>query len=532
MSSNSDIRKENMIDFSKKFDLEKVGIVKHAELTPEKKALIMNDRSITFGEFDRQANALAHALIKLGIKPGDRVSALMHNSPEILIAWAAAGKVGATPIAMNYRFKADEMAYIINDSESRLFIYGSEFQGIVDTAKPKLEVADLKFVRSGGSSTPATPDLETLIAENPHSPPEVAIDAHGVSSSLVYTSGTTGRPKGVFRKRKTRLTSLLGYAYTFESGHDDTHLVVGPLYHAGPYAWAQMSLILGNTVVIMPRFDAEEFLRLSQEHKITTTWAVPTMLNRIVNLPDRVKNKYDTSSFKAMVVGGEAFPFPLIKKSVEFFGEGILFEFFGATENSCVTYMRPEDQLRKPGSCGKAAFGNDIKLLDENMKEVPQGEVGVMYTKSDFLLEGYYKKPEATAACYHDGYFTVGDMARVDEEGFYYIVDRAVDMVISGGVNIYPAEIEEVLYSHPDVFDAAIIGVPDADWGEKLIAFVVLKEKDAIGGKEIVSYIEERMASYKKPKEVYFPEELPYSPSGKLLKRIIKEEYEKQHPQQ
>jgi acyl-CoA synthetase (AMP-forming)/AMP-acid ligase II len=275
----------------------------------------------------------------------------------------------------------------------------------------------------------------------------------------------------------------------------------------------------------MPRFDAEEFLRLTQKHKVTTMWVVPTMLNRVLNLPVKVRESYDISSIRVMTVGGESFPFPLVKKAVEYFGEGKIFEFFGATETSCVTYMRPEDQLRKPGSCGIPAMGCDIKLLDENRNEVPMGEPGIMYVMSDFLLDGYYGNPGATQENYHNGYFTVGDMGRVDEEGYYYIVDRAVDMIISGGVNIYPAEIEEVLYGHPELFDVSIIGVPDADWGEKIVAYVVKKENAHIREEDIIDFVGERLASYKKPKEVIFVDEIPYSPSGKQLKRVIRKEY-------
>jgi len=271
---------------------------------------------------------------------------------------------------------------------------------------------------------------------------------------------------------------------------------------------------------------------LVQEHRVTTTWVVPTMLNRVLNLPEGARSGYDTSSLRVLTVGGESFPFPLKERAVTFFGEGKIFEFFGGTEISCVTFLRPEDQLRKPGSCGKPALGNDIKLLDEDKNEVPTGEVGVMYIKSPFLLDEYYKNPKATQANYHNGYFTVGDMARADEEGYYYIVDRAVDMIISGGVNIYPAEIEEVLYGHPGVFDVGIIGVPDSDWGERIVAYVVPKPGATITEKEIQEYVARKVASYKKPKEVYFVPELPYSPSGKLLKRVLREEYKekKQSP--
>jgi fatty-acyl-CoA synthase/long-chain acyl-CoA synthetase len=332
------------MDFTKKFDLERIGIAKIAERQPDKPALIMNEVKVTFRKLNEETNALAHAFLEMAITPGDRICMLFYNSPEIMKTWTAAGKISVTPIALNYRFKADELAFIINDSQSRLLIYSAEFDAVVEAAKPKFTDTSVRFIRWGKEPPPGVLSLDELIKKAPDTPPRVQSEAHGVASSLIYTSGTTGRPKGVVRGIKNRLNSLLGYAYTFESTYDDTHLVAGPLYHSAPYAWAAFSLLLGNTVVIMPGFDAENFLRLTDQHKATTVWVVPTMLNRILNLPDKIKNQYDTSSLRVMTVGGESFPFPLKKRAVEFFGEGRIFEFFGATEISCVTCMRPEDQ--------------------------------------------------------------------------------------------------------------------------------------------------------------------------------------------
>ena len=522
-----------MLDYTKNFDPEIIGVVNHAKRNPDRPALIMNDITITYQELDRQTNALANALLELGIESGDRLSVLMHNCPELLMAWSASGKIGVTPIAINYRFKKDELSYIINDSGSKLLIYGSEFEELVKAAEPDLKDLSLVYICAGNTSYSGVHNLEELIKNSPDTPPQVGKELVGVSSSLIYTSGTTGRPKGVFKSSKSRLNTLLGYAVNFEFGYDDMSLVAGPLYHSAPYAWASVSLILGNTVVIMPRFDAENFLKMIQDHKITITFVVPTMLNRILKLPEDVRNRYDISSLRRMTVAAESFPFPLKKHAVEFFGEGKIFEFYGATESGIVTYIKPKDQLRKPGSCGVPLMGNEIKLLDEDFNEVGVGEVGILYSKSDFIMDEYYKNPGATQACYHDGYFTVGDMARVDEEGYYYIVDRAVDMIISGGVNIYPAEIEEVLYHHPQVYDVSVIGAKDPDWGEKIVAYVVLKQGRSLNEEDIINYVGEKLASYKKPKEVIFVDEIPYSPSGKQLKRVLRDEYEKtrKHPE-
>jgi long-chain acyl-CoA synthetase len=516
-----------MLDFTKEFDLARVGIANHARLQPDKPAIIMNDALINYGELHTLTNALANGLLKLGVRPGDRIALLMHNSPEFLMVWTAAGKLAVTPVALNYRFRSDVLAKNTNDSETRVLIYGDLFQEVVQQASPKFTRSDIEFVCAGANLFSGVMSLDRLMREGGKDDPKVEAGPHAVAPSLIYTSGTTGKPKGVVRGVKNRLNALLGYAYTFESTYNDTHLVAGPLYHSAPFAWAASSSVLGNTLVIMPRFDAESFLRLIQEHRVTTTVVVPTMLNRIVNLPDDVKGKFDLSSLRVLTVGAESFPFPLKKKTIEFFGEDKLFEYYGGTEIGIVTRMRPEDQLRKPGSCGTPVMGSHIRLLDENMQDVPVGEVGRLYVKSAFLLDEYFKNPEATRANTYEGYFTVGDMARVDEEGFYYIVDRAVDMIISGGVNIYPAEIEAVLYRHPDIFDAGIIGVPDPGWGEKIVAYVIPKPGVSLTADDVIRRVSDNLASYKKPKEVIFVDELPYSPSGKLLKRELREMYGK-----
>lgn len=516
-----------MIDFSLKFNADRIGINNHLRLIPEKPALIMGATTITFRELDRVTTALANGLLQCGIRSGDRISILMNNSPEIIQVCNATAKIGVTPIALNYRFKTDELAYIINDSESSALIYGHKFEEMVEATKSKFASPSLIYIHVGNARYAGILNLEDVIGSGRDLPPPLKQDAHGVSSALIYTSGTTGRPKGVFKTSKKRIHTLMGYAHTFESTYDDTHLVAGPLYHAAPYAWAAFSAMLGNTIVIMPRFDAQEFLFLVEKYKITTTFVVPTMLNRILSLADSVKQQYDLSKLRVLTMGGESCPFPLKKRAVQFFSSTRIFEFYGGTEASVVTYLRPEDQIRKAGSCGRPVLGTQLKLLDEAGTEVPDGDVGLLYMKNSFLMDYYYKNPEATEACYHDGFLTLGDMARKDDEGYYYIVDRAVDMVLSGGVNIYPAEIEEVLHNHPHIYDVAVIGAPDPDWGEKLVAFVVPAMEAKISAEEIQDYVATHLATYKKPRQVFLVDEIPYSPSGKKLKRVLRKTYAK-----
>jgi acyl-CoA synthetase (AMP-forming)/AMP-acid ligase II len=308
---------------------------------------------------------------------------------------------------------------------------------------------------------------------------------------------------------------------------EDIHLTVCPLYHSAAYAFSHMALMIGNTLVVQGHFDPLETLRAMRSHAVTTTFMVPTQINRIVSLPPRQLEDLKPTGLRAMVVAAAPFPFPLKKKAVEFFGEGRMYEFYGATELSMNTLLKPSEQLERPGSCGRAIPGNQILLLDEQGEPVPTGEVGEVYVKNNHLLDYYYKMPQETARGFRDGHFSVGDLARMDEDGYYYIVDRKVDMVISGGVNIYPVEIEACLHRHPKIYDAAVIGVEDEEWGERLVAFIVPKEGQDLSAEEVQGHVSQHLAGYKKPREVFFVKDLPYSAQGKLLKRELKSLYKR-----
>ena len=514
-----------MFDWSTKFDPERIGIAKNAQRTPDRPACIMPDGTISFGLLDREINILAAALQRLGLRPGDSMSTLFQNRNDVFVVWAAAAKLKVTALILNFKLKESELAYILEDSECKLLLYDTDFKEIVEKLKSKMIHAVPIPVCSGGQPLSGGFRLEALMSHSASAPPQAQEPSGIVPPTLAYTSGTTGKPKGVFRSGGNRLEYLLRLAHLFGSGHDDVHLVAGPLYHAGPFGWAAFSILLGNTVVIMPKFDAEAFLRLVSEYKVTTTFLVPTMVQRILNLPHSRRRQYDITSLQSLTVSGEFFPPAMKQKCIDYFGEGKLYEFYGSTETGVVTYIRPQDQLRKPGSCGKVLDGIKIKILNDDRQEVPPGEVGVLYVKSPYLLDGYHKNPEATKANYYDGYFTIGDMGYMDDEGFYYILDRAVDMIISGGVNIYPAEIEEVLFRHKDIKAAAVIGVADSHWGEKIVAFVVPGSGARIEAGQVIDYIGANLASYKKPKEVVLVDQLPVSATGKILKRELRQTY-------
>jgi acyl-CoA synthetase (AMP-forming)/AMP-acid ligase II len=505
----------------------RIGIKPHAEDHPHKPAILDPRGTLTYAQLFQRINRLANAFLAMGIRPDDKVSLLLDNSAKPLEAINALGRIGAVPVSINYRFKGQEILYIAAHSDSRAMVLDEAFLPAVAPIVDRLpQVRHWVLVRPSSWGSPPHPflDYEELIASGVDGEPAGG-PPDGVSSSLIYTSGTTGPPKGCFKSSRRRLSTLLHYMDLYHLVPEDVHLAVCPLYHAAPYAFSHMAVLLGNTLVIQNHFDPTETLRVMKAHAVTTTFMVPTQIHRIVNLPQEERDGLRPSTLRTLVVAAAPFPFPVKRKAVAFFGGEVMYEFYGATELSMNTLLTPGEQLRKPGSCGRAISGNDIRLLDEEGKPVPVGQVGELYVKNDHLLDGYYKMEEETARCFRDGYFTVGDLARVDEEGYYFIVDRKVDMVISGGVNIYPLEIELCLHRHPKVFDAAVIGVEDPDWGERLVAFIVARPGEVLTPEEVKGHVSAHLADYKKPREVFFVEELPYSAQGKLLKRELKARY-------
>jgi acyl-CoA synthetase (AMP-forming)/AMP-acid ligase II len=494
----------------------------YAQETPDKEALTDGRRRYTFNEFNRLVNRMTNVLSDIGIRRGDRVAVLLYNSIESFMVSYAVGKIKANTVPVGYRLKSKEIEYVVNNSESSALIMGADFQSVVRPVADEFENVSPDRILVSGGDGPWTRLEEKLDAAS-----EAFTEQHQdeSGSTIIYTSGTTGRPKGAFRGGGPRdMELLMNLMSNFRVTSNDRHIVTCPLYHSAPPVFAGLHMLLGAFVYVMPKFDPEQFLRIVDEEKITSTFMVPTMLNMIANLPADVKKKYDVSSMHNLVVGGAPFHISTKKKILEFFPDDCLFEFYGSTETGINTILRPEEQLLKAGSCGKAFDGNDIILLDEERNTVPQGVVGEFFVTNNMLIDGYYRNPTATEESFHNGYLTVGDMAFMDEEGYFYIVDRKKDMVITGGVNVYPAEIEILINHHPKVFDSAVIGVPDEQWGESLKAFVVLKPECEATPEEIIDYCKEHLAAYKKPRAVEFIAELPRNPSGKVVKKILREQ--------
>ena len=458
-------------------------------------------------------------LSSLGVQAGDRVAVMAHNSIELIEVSAGLSKLSAIAVILNYRLREQEVAYILNDSQAKVAIAAPDLLSVVDQARGEV-AGQVVYIAVGDEAREGWLNYEELLAA---ASTEIPPGEGRLGSGMTYTSGTTGKPKGAYRPRRVPPEVTLRIVQAFELRESDVHLLAGPYYHSAPNFFVAVHLLLGSTIVIMPKYEAVQALQLIEHHRITTTFMAPTLLQRLCDVPEDVFSRYDTGSLRSIILGGAPCPYVLKVRAIERFGER-LWEFYGATETGFVTILRPEDQLRKPGSCGQVGPGQEIRLLDAAGNEVPDNVPGEMWVRNEFLAE-YFNKPEATASNTKDGFFSVGDIAYRDSEGYYYICDRKIDMIISGGVNIYPAEIEAVLAAHPALADVAVIGIPDEQWGESVMAVVELRPGASATAEELIAFCSEQLADYKRPRFIEFVNELPRNPAGKLLKNHIREPY-------
>ena len=492
----------------------------HAASKPDKPAVIYKGRVTDFATMNRRANKAANVFLSLGCALHDRVAVMSFNSAtgfEVTHGLRKAGLVG-TPI--NYRLRGSEVAYVLNDSGARVVVADPDHVDVIEAARHEV-TGPISFVALGDHKPAGWLGYEDLMAKASDVAPEDTGAGPGLGPSMIYTSGTTGHPKGAFRPQGVNLENVLQVISIFELSDSDVHLMCGPGYHSAVSFFSALHQLLGGTVVVQPKFAADDALDLIERHKVTTAFMAPTLLQRLTDAQE--KNPRDLSSLRAVILGAAPCPYPLKVRAEKILGQ-VLWEFYGATETGINTVLRPEDQLRKPASCGQSVPGQEIRLVDAEGKDVPEGEPGEFMVRNNWLAE-YYNRPDATSGSIHDGFFTVGDVAYRDGEGYYYICDRRIDMIISGGVNIYPAEVEAVLHAHPAVADAAVVGVPDDQWGESVKAVVQLHAGAHATAEELMAFCDERLAGYKKPRSVDFVDLLPRDAAGKLLKRAIREPY-------
>lgn len=530
-------RKLKLVSKMRKGDLFLSELDKH----PDNIAIIYGDKRFTYREFKERINRLNNALLDLGIKSGDHIAALLGNSNAFAEVVYGTGLAGITTTPINWHLKGNEIEYIVNNSDSKALIIDEEFLEKVIPIKSKLENVR-NFIVVGDNIPEGMVSYEDLLANSSDKDPEGIEGGRG--GFMLYTSGTTGRPKGAHTTVTENASSLdpndaadfILMLDNFFHGFDfqktsNIHLIAGPLYHAAPLLFSAVTLGLSGTLVMMRKFNAEKALEIIEKEKISTAFMAPILLKRLLGVPN--KERFDVSSMKVIVCAAAPCPAEIKKEINEFFGP-VFYEFYGSTDAGINTILRPKDYLSDPkrySSVGKVAPGNKIKIIGEDGKESSTGDAGDLYlTNAMVRFLEYYKDPEKTKNSFiglgGEKYFIEGEIASVDKDGYYYILDRKKDMIISGGVNVYPAEIEEVIQLHPSVMDAAIIGVPDPDWGESVKAFVVLKdESDKVSEDDIINFCIERLAGYKKPRYVDFVDNIPRHPDGKLIKRELKEMY-------
>jgi long-chain acyl-CoA synthetase len=500
------------------------GLVANAAERPDHPALVCGSERPSFAALDRLVNRTAHALRACGLDTGGRVALMLPNGIEFFAVTNAAAKLGALAVPINYRWRRDELGYVLGDSGADVLVVDAAF---LDEAEPALAAAgrparDRVLV---AGPAPGWRSFADALAASSEDAPAGAITQSGYNI-IIYTSGTTGRPKGVVHPHvdpKLGFEAQKGLVALWGFRADDVHLMVGPAYHTMPSAYVAQHLFVGATAVLMKKFDAEECLRLIASERVTTLAMVPAHFIRILELPEAARRRYDLSSVRKVLHAAAPCPPDVKRRIMDVFPPGSVWEFYGATEGPG-TIIPPEEWLRKPGSVGRPWPGVTVKVLHDDGNECAPGEVGTIYlsTRGGARFR-YHNAEEKTASAFRGDFFTVGDMGYLDADGYLFISDRKHDMVISGGVNIYPLEIENVLVAHPDVVDVAVIGVPDARWGETLVA--VVEGRPGLTPDTLLAWTRERIADYKVPRRVELVGELPRDPNGKVLKRFLRERY-------
>ncbi len=505
-------------------------LTSYAESQPDKLGVIDDkpDGTVvtwTYAELEARSSRVANLLLSLGTGPGKKVLWCGPNSPEVVAVMAAARKIGAVAVPLNYRLTAEEACYVINHSDAEVAYVDYEHAPMFAALRGQLE--KVRHIIAVGGPAPDEMLTDADIAAAPAGAPDVG-DAAGTGGTMIYTSGTTGKPKGAVRAGGPDPEVLGALLNLFGYRPDDIYITSGPLYHSGPSAFMGAGLLYGQTIIVQRKFDAEDWLRLVDKYRASSTFSAPALIRMVCALPGEVKDRYDRSCMRVMIANAAPWSYALKQQYVADFPPESLFEVYGSTELGVDTVLMPADQMRKPGSCGKPAPGIEITLLGDDGNEVTgtgPDHPGEVFVRSKSAFDTYYKNDASYAASSRGEFHTVGDIAYWDDEGYLYICDRKTDMIITGGMNVYPAEIEAALEQHPGIYDVAVFGIPSQEWGEVVHATVVRAPGSSLTGEELTAFAREHLASYKVPRSVDFMDELPRTGSGKLLKRQLRAPY-------
>ncbi len=499
-------------------------IAVNAEKYPDTVCLKDINRSYTYPEMDRRINKLANAMLDLGLRKGDKVALLVENCIEICELYFAACRNGIVVVPIMFRLIKNDIGYILENSEAKALFVHNEFIPNL----PELYIPKDKRIVVGGPAE-GWEDYDDFLESGAPDMPEVDVTPQD-TWIMLYTSGTTGVPKGVVRSHESYIAFYLINAIDFGFSHGDMCLNIMPLCHVNSTFFTFNFTYMGGSFYVHPArsFKPLEILEIIEREQINFISLIPTHYNIILNAPREQAKGFNVSSIKKLLCSSAPVS-PKMKGDILNFFKGVeLYEGYGSTEAGIVTTLFPKEQYTKTGSIGRESAATAVlKLLDENGKPVPVGEVGELYSYGPMLFDRYWKLPEKTTASFSGKFFTARDLAKRDEDGYYYIVDRKDNMIITGGEHVYPTEVEIIICKHPAVYDAAIIGVPDPKWGEKVVAIVIPKEGKAITSSEMIDHCKGKMAGYKKPKSIYFikPEEMPRTGTGKKLHRKLREKF-------
>jgi len=490
-------------------------LIHRARLTPDDEGFVGLDYRYSFKEVNRRVNRFASYLKQQGVLPGERVALLCKNNEHLAVAIYAAAKTGCVTVVLNWRLQVQELDYILNNCKASFLLYDEDFEGTVNQLRDTIPVKF--YVRKGGQGP--DPEFESALSQQPESEP-VLIGGGDDPAIIMYTSGTTGKPKGATLTHNNLLWSSLGLSHTLDWNYKDRFLLVAPLFHIGGLAPLVTNVHKGATTIFVPNFDPKAVWATIASEKITGMMSVPLMLQAMLMVART--SDVDSSSLRWVICGASAVPESLIRAYLEI---GVkVQQVYGITEFSGgVTFWLHNMPLEKCSTHGKPIFYAQLKVVDpQTGVERKPGDVGEILCKGPIVFKGYWDNPKASSEAVVDDWYRSGDLGRVDEEGYFTVVDRLKDMIIGGGENIYPAELETVIMSHPSVAEVAVVGVPDNKWGEIPVAYVVKKPGATVESEDILRLCKEKLASFKCVREVRFEDALPKNPVGKILKNVLK----------
>ena len=496
-------------------------LVDTAKRAPESVAVRFMGESTTYAQLDAGSNKIAHALMAKGIGRGDHVALYCINSPHFMMSYFGILKTGATVVPLNLLLHPEEIQFLLNDSESKILIYHQAKDEAVASIKDGLETVK-DFIAIGETVIDDADSFARIMQEESHEPVLASADESNEIAAILYTGGTTGLPKGAMLTHKNLIANVGSVIQALKlEGHEDRFLTVLPMFHSfGATVGFLTPIAFGSTVIAVPQFQPENTCKIIQEEKATIFMGVPTMYAMMANLPE--DQQWDLSSLRYGISGGAALPVSVLERFEERYGVTI-YEGYGPTECSPVLTVNPVEGKRKVGSVGVVIPGVELKIMNEKGEELPVGEIGEVCARGDNVMKGYFKREEETKDSFFGEWFRTGDLGKMDEDRYFYIVDRRKDMIIVHGINVYPRQVEDVIYQHPAVAEAAVIGIPDDFHGELPKAFVVLKEGHDIKPKDIIEHCRKHLGKFEIPRRVEFLDSLPKSGANKILKRKLRE---------